>query len=168
MTFHDGHGTSGHLQTVLRALNVTFTQRGAARFTDLPNNLFSYTIRTRGDAAVTPNDVKAILHWPVVKVLRISQSDSSDVAYALYKRIQNLSHSIEHLALTVQRKTYKKLNVNVFLRRVLVNSLTFEAAADMPASEFEEFVSRQKIPKAFSVARSGDRVVTFQRRVFNF
>lgn len=156
VSFHDGAGTSGSFRPLSREIDVNMNRRDT-RFAELPQNLWGYTIRLGDDAVVTADDIDTIFQWNNVQIMQIV--DNNDVACELSQRVAQLPHYINRLTLTVQQRSYKLLDVSNFLTMPLINTLVFEASANMSDEEFNEFVAKQRISSDFSTTHNGRSVI---------
>lgn len=126
-----------------RSVYGRFVQ-GEKLLASMPRDCMKYDISLGKGVAVTTADIDAMLTWREALTIRIT--DSADLAYDLSQRIHAMEEKwlLEHLALTVQRHSYKQLDVAKILKKVvLMGSAYFDASPDMTAAEMKEFADNQ-------------------------
>lgn len=126
-----------------RSVHGRFVQ-GEKLLASVLRNYKTYDISLGKGVAVTTDDIDAMLTWREARVIQIS--DSADLAYDLSQRIHAIEKHwvLEELVFTVQRHSYKQLDVKKILDKVVMMSdAYFKASPDMTSDEMKEFANNQ-------------------------
>lgn len=138
-----------------RSVNGRFVQ-GESLLAILPRDCMKYEISLGSDVIITTADIDAMLTWS--EATRINIADSDNLAYDLSQRIHEMGQKwlIEGLSLTVQRHSYKQLDVVKILKKLLLlGPVYFKAAPDMTDAEMEEFAANQDPAGFYNCKLSG-------------
>lgn len=128
----------------------------------LPANYKGYELIFSGAVDVTSNDIDYILTWKSVERLLIF--DRSNAAYELSQRINYKTfRNLGWLELNIQRDTYKKIDVNVFLKQFRSLRIANFRASALTQEEFDEFVRMQKVPKGWKL-QVNPKWISYQKK----
>lgn len=141
--FHDTHNNYLRLSPKAESVYGRFVQ-GKEILACLPRNYVSYELSLGKDVVITTEDIEAMLTWR--EAGRIMVTDMANLAYDLSLHIDEMPKKwhLERLVLTVQRHSYKELNVKKLLDQVsMIGSARFEASPSMTADDLIAFYSKQ-------------------------
>lgn len=150
-----------HLFPRTRALWSIFpTEENAV--VGLPANYKSYEVLFGAAMDVTTDHINYILTWKSVERLLIF--DRSNVAYDLSQRINYKSfRNLGWLELSIQRDSYKKIDVTVFLKQLRSLKVANFRASALNQDEFDEFVRMQKVPRGWKL-NVNPKWISYQRK----
>lgn len=154
----DEHNNYLHLTPQTKSVNGRFVQ-GENHLATLPQDYRHYSIVLENDAVVNAADIDAILTWG--NALDIKIADNANVAYELSLRKGTNLQILNHLELTVQRHSYKKLNVRLLLKQFsITGSMVFKASPGMTTEEMQEFADNQRVLRYRTTVDSESFILT--------
>lgn len=114
--------------------------QGGNHLAHLPRDYLVYDIVLRQGAIDTDADISGILTWNSAQEIKIV--DNANLAYDLSLRMHELDEKmvLQTIILTVQRHSYKQLDVRLFLSKMdILGYMTLQASPDMRPGEMIEF-----------------------------
>lgn len=150
-----------HLFPRTRALWSIFpTEKNAVL--GLPDHYKAYEVLFGGVVDVTTEDIEYILTWKSVERLLIF--DRSNAAYELSQRITPKTfRNLGLLEMNIQRDTYKKIDVTIFLKKLRSLKIANFRASALTQEEFDEFVRLQKVPRGWKLYVN-PKWISYQRK----
>lgn len=111
----------------------------------IPTNYRVYSLKFDNTARIIAEDIDNILKWQDATTLHIS--DNCDLAYDLSQRIDEMKEmrNLEQLGLSIQRKSYSYLNLELILLNLPALEYVTLNATQLTDAELVEFVERQLI-----------------------
>lgn len=141
--FTDEHTNTVSLYPRIQRLEATYFV-GDGLYLGLPDSYVGYWIVSYGNVVVTDDELNYILQWK--KTLQLDIRDRSNVAFELMQRAEQINEmkNLENFSASIQRKSYKELDVRGFLRKMeTLKSASFICNL-LPRNEFHEFVKKQE------------------------
>lgn len=161
MHFTDAKGNEIVISPGSRSTQAYFIA-GEGLTLGIPQNYEQYFVFFDNDAIATADDIYRIVRWRAAT--RVTISDRADMAYSLSKQMNEMRKMkrLRSLSLDVQRRTYKRLSLKQFLRKLPRLQTANFLAPSLSEQEFKEFVALQEPEKGWHL-EAKFKLITYQR-----